>query len=240
MAGFFSDQVQFFVAGSELGSATTKACVRLVNNPLDVTAFLNNAEKQNPNVRSDAIEWAGFFDDASRSIDGLMSGSIGTVGDVVSFAVGTAIGKRAYSAKVQWRSVGIPIRVKDMVRVESVWQPDGTISVAKHFGTPTSTTAEVNSGSIDDSAASTGTGTVFIHITRYVNSPTFTAYLMDSADGTTFAVKSGVFIPTGTGATALEFTGTLRRYVRFIFNNFSTGSGSPSGTATMWVSYVRP
>lgn len=237
MAGFRSDAVQFFVAGSELGTATTKASVRLVNTPLDITAFLNNAERQNPNIRSDAIEWAGFFDDADKSIDGLMSGSIGTVGDVVSFAVGTATGNRSYNGVVQWRSAGISARIKDMVRVDSVWQPDQSLTPGKHFGKPVTIVAGtgIAVGSIDDSALSTGTGTFYVHVTGYAGGSTaaFTLFLAHSTDGTTFANKAS-YIATATGSTAIAFTGTLNRYTDLDSNL------SSAGTVRVWAAYQRP
>ena len=239
MATFISAVCRYFVGGYDLGSATTQAKVTLNIEALDITAFGQSAERVSTagGLRKDSIDWAGFFADATESPDAYLAGSLGTVGDVVSFSIGTTTGDRAYCGTVLSEKVGVGSEVRGLVRFEATWRPDNTIDRCKHMGSRRTNTSGGNSGSIDDSAATTGTGAGYAHCIQFTGTlSNLRLTLQHSTDGTTFSAKA-TFDFTGTGSQRAEFTGTLNRYVRFDCD-FTGAAGGP--TASWFMAYKRP
>mgnify|MGYP001615908642 FL=1 len=240
MARFISSVCRYFVGGYDLGSATTQAKITLSTEALDVTAFGQSAERVSTAgaLRKDSIDWAGFFADGIQSPDAYLAGSLGTVGDVVTFAIGTTTGDRAYCGTVLSEKVGVGGEVRGLVRYEATWRPDNTLDRCRHMGVPlTGTTGAGMPGSIDDDAASTGTGAAYFHVLAYTGTlSNLNLVLIHSTDGTTFSTKATADF-TGTGSKRTEFTGTLNRYVD-TDANFTGSVGGP--TATWFIAYKRP
>jgi len=241
VANIWSNEVRFYAGGYDPGTSTTRASVTLEAAALDKTAFGDAAEAIQAGLRSDSIEWAGWFADGSKSYDSMLGTIVGTTGEVVSMFIGTTTGDRAYAAEVLSKSAKPVANIGELVRAEAEFIPDGTVSVCKHFGsalsldgTPNDT---LNSGSVDDSALSTGTGHFFSHILLFSagGTGTLTTNLDHSANASTWANKvQDAF--TATGSKKTEFTGTLNRYVRF-----KVGIGGTStGTINAVTMYERP
>ena len=238
MATFISAACSYLVGGYNIGTATTQAKVTLSAEPLDITAFGQSAERVSTagGLRKDSIDWAGFFADGSESPDAYLDGSLGTVGDVVSFAIGSALGDRAYCGTVLSEKVAVGGEVRGLVRYEATWRPDNTLDRCKHIGKVTTGSAGATAtGTIDDSALSTGTGQFYSHIIVLGGTGTRDITLQHSSDGTTWTNKVQANY-SGTGSKKSEFTGTLNRYIRMIVD-YTVGTG---GTVGWFAAYKRP
>jgi hypothetical protein len=184
------------------------------------------------------MEWGGFFDDAVGGIDKILGTLIGTAGIVVSYLIGTGTGARAY-AGTSFMAHGAPVGdIKGLVKVEADWQPDGTFNVCRSFGPEQSQTAGTTSGSVDNSAATTGGGALYTHVVGFSGTNTYRIVLADSADGTVFA-DIATADHTGTSGSRTSYSGTVRRYVRMVTTWATTGVGSATGSATFFASFAR-
>ena len=226
MAVLWSNQLRWYVGAHDLSTASTRSSVTLQSPALDRTVYSNAAEVSQADVRRDEAEWAGLFEDSTRGLDSMIGTLIGTVGQMLSFAIGTTTGDRAYCGTVAVLSVKPEARLGELVRVVGNFKPDGRFDPAKHFGPSQVITTTGTSGSVDDGALSTGTHRMFVHLFRLGGGGTLSFNLQDSATGTTFVDVSGATaLFTATGSTAIQFTGTLRRYVHGTYS-FAGGSGS--------------
>ena len=235
MAGLWSNELRFYLGAYDLSGMSVRASIELAAPVLDRTSFVDAAEFGTADIRRDAIEWAGWFDDQAEGIDALIGTLIGTRGDVLSFFLGTGTGDRAYSGTLFVAAVKPSGNVGELVRVEGNYKPDQSFDVCKHFGPKTTiTTSGTTHGSVDDSAASTGTHQMYSNLTIYTTG-TVRLDLQDSADGTAFTSLVTANY-TAIGSKKSEFTGTLRRYVRVV-SSFLAGSGS--GTAIYVMTYKR-
>jgi len=237
MAYFWTRDLRFYWGGYDPGSHTTRLVLGLEAEPLDRTSFGDGAERTQSGLRRDTVTWAGLFDDGADAMDVAAATLVGTsTNNVMSFLIGTATGDVAYSGTVVQLDVKTPSDIRDLVRQEASFKPDQAWDRGKHFG-PVSTllgTGGPNvTGSIDNSALSTGSATWYIHFIS-VAGGTSTIFLQDSADGTSFAALGTL---VGTGKIARKITvgsgadGTVRRYTRVSENN-------ATGTDTQIVSVI--
>jgi hypothetical protein len=234
VANLFSDQMRFYVGGYDPGTSTTNASVTMEVASLDRTSFGDSAERVQAGVRMDSFEWSGWFADGQKSFDSMLGTIMGTAGEVVSMYIGTTTGDRAFSAEVLSKSAKSVNNIKELVRAEAEFIPDGNVSVCRHFGSALSLyginpggTGTVASGSLDDGAASTGTGYFFTHVLYLAavgGTGTFTSNLHHSTNNSTWSSKvQDVFTATGSKKTAFV---ALNRYVRVVAGIASTSTGT--------------
>ena len=230
MAVLWSNQLRWYVGAFDLSTATTRSSVTLQSPALDRTVYSLPAEVSQADVRRDEAEWAGLFEDGSRGLEGLIGTLIGTVGQMMSFVIGTTTGDRAYCGTVGVMAMKPEARLGDLVRVVGNFKPDKQMLPSVHYGPSQVTTADGTSGTHDASTASTGNFVLFVHVFRLTG--TLTVNLQHSAAGTIWTdVATATATFTATGSTAIEVTsGTLlrRTHLKWVFSS-ATGSSDIFG-----------
>lgn len=223
--------MRVYFGGYDIGTATTRVAMFLGVDSLDPTSFPDGAERVLRGVRRDRVEWAGLFDN-DNSHDAAMSSLIGSgTNNVFSLLIGTGAGSIAYVGTALL-TLGKPTgEVAGLVRQEGAFQPDNQLLRGVHYGSATNYNflSGGNSGTHDNTTATTAGGTLFMHAFGSVTTGSGTVQLEDSADGTTF-VAIGTLILTITARTAqrVNIGGTIRRYTRF----------AVSGTGTLGIALI--
>ena len=238
MANILSSAVQLYIGGFDLGTSSTKMAVTLAADALDVTAFRDVAESNLGGVRTDSTEWAAWFDDGAASIDTVIGTVLGTLGEVLSFGIGTGVGARAYCGTVFAAKGGIAAEMRGLVRIEGELRPDKGLDSCKGFGSLlVRAAAEYAGATIDDGALSTGTAVFYGNCVSVsgIGASTGNFILRHSSDGTTFSNGPNWSGITGTQGTRIEFTTTLNRYISV---SFSTADGT-TGTYKAFIAYKR-
>mgnify|MGYP006404018365 FL=1 len=238
MGNLTSEVLRLYVGGFNPGTSTTSMSATLAVGALDPTSFGDPAERVAADIRQDRLEWAGWLNDATGGIDKIMGTLIGTLGVVVSFVIGTATGARSYNGTSLMTKAAPVGNVKELVKVEAEWRPDGALDVSKHFGEAQALTAGTASGSVDDAAASTAGVVFYTHVIGFVGTNTYRMVLEDSADGASFA-DIATADHTGTGGARTVLAGAVRRYIRMTTSWATTGGGTATGTANFFGAYAR-
>ena len=229
MAKIWTRDMRVHFGGYDIGTATTRVAMFLGVDSLDRTAFTDGAERVLSGVRRDRIEWAGLFDD-DNSHDAAMSSLIGSgTNNVFSVFFGTGTGGIAYVG-TSLLTLGKPSgEVGGLVRQDGAFQPDNQILRGVHYGTATNYnfSAGGNSGTHDNTTATTAGGTLFMHAFGSVTTGSGSVQIEDSADGTTFAaIGTRVEAVTARTAQRVNIGGTIRRYTRL---------GAVNGTGTLGI-----
>ena len=229
MARVLTRDMRVHFGGYDIGTATTRVAMFLGVDSLDRTAFTDGAERVQAGMRRDRIEWAGLYDD-DNSHDAAMSSLIGSSNNnVVSLLIGTATGDIAYVGTALL-TLGKPTgEIAGLVRQEGAFQPDNQFLRGVHYGTATNYNFSIggNSGTHDNTAATTAGGTLFMHAFGSVTTGSGSVTLEDSADGTTFAaIGTRVEAVTARTAQRVNIGGTIRRYTRL---------GAVNGTGTLGI-----
>lgn len=218
MAKLLTRDTRVYIGGYDPGASTTRWVFSLEAPALDPTAITDAAERVAADIRKDAFEWAGIFDDSANDADAAAVAMIGSsTNNVVSVFLGTATGSLAYAGTalmITHRALG---SLGDMVRYEIGFALDQAIERGVHYGLPTAESGGWDTGSVDNAVLTTGGGSWYLHII----SGSGTVGLQDSADGTSFANIGTITGITGKIARKTALTGTIRRYTRV---DVSTGT----------------
>lgn len=231
-----SSEVRVYIGGYDISTAMLTARAILGVSVLDKTGLGDVAETITAGNRADGFEVDGLFDDAARSVDAMFGSLVGSgVGDVASLVIGTGTGARVYSGSAGVIGAAIGGRNNELVRATVTVKPDTTLIPAKHFGVLTTKTAGANSGSLDDTTGTSGTGYWISHVTQMSGTlGTLSVNLEHSTDGTVFTNKE-THNYTAAGSTITTITGSLNRYVRM-----SSGTTTATGTFSYFGAYKRP
>ena len=223
MAKFWSGQTRLYYGGYDLGTATTQIQLGRMQVALDTTALNDAAERTVAGLRQDTVTWAGIFDDAT-SHDAAMAillGSSPGSNMVLTLHVGTTTGDVAYAGTAMPLRHGVPVAHDELVRAEMDFVNDDTWQrgVGWVRTTLTGTGATNSAGSVDNSAASTGSGTFYMQVFD-TSGGTGSVSFQDSADAVTWANLVSVAVATGGTAIVRSIGsgagGTVRRYTRIV------------------------
>ena len=238
MGVFFSKDVRFYFGGYDPGTAMTRFRQPLEVGALDNTTFTQAAERVLPDIRQDKLEWAGLFDDGADSLDAAVGVLVGTsTNNHISILYGTATGNRAYSGTALQIGLHQPAEIRGLIRSEAVFIIEGQWKPGAHYGakqTLTGTSGTAVTGTIDNTAASTGSGTLFVHVLT-ITGGTSSLVFEDSADNVTYA---GLVTLVATGKRSFATSvgsagsGTIRRYTRV---RHATGTGTSAEFAAVLV-----
>ncbi len=218
-----SDKVRLYWGGYDFGSATTQTNMMLSTNAQDPTVLTDSAERALSGIRNDGLTWSGIFESGTLMPDIALASLLGTnagTNTMATYHVGTTTGDVAYAAQVGAAQHGVPVNVTDLVRHEVTFQNDGTWKRGAGWvrTTLTGTGATNNTGSVNNGAVSTGSGTLIVQFLE-TSGGTGTLRLQDSADGNTFAFIGATAIAATAGASVRVNIGsggdgTIRQYTR--------------------------
>lgn len=232
MAKIWSGDIRFYGLGYDLGTATTSVGWTLQVAPLDVTTIGQLAERQLAGIRQDSMEWGGIFDD-SQSMDAAGSAMLGSgTNNVLQIHVGTSTGKIGYGSTARMLHSKAAASKSELVMAEAEFKIDGKWNRGLvHLSKQTFTGSEF-SGTVDGTAATTGTAGMYLQIFSYSGGGSGTIVLQSAATATgaytAFATVTGITTARSYLATG---TGTLDRFTRIAKNT--------SGTMDLAVLVVR-
>ena len=202
----------------------------------DVTTYGKGWKEFVPGLLDSTTGFQGIHDAAAGTV---IEDALDTGGAVLTYcpAGGTAVGERARLVSVISTNYSESSPVADVVKFSWDVQSDSTTGFGKVIH-PLGTDTNSTNGTSQDDTAATSTGWVaHLHVTA-VSAGTWTIYLQDSADNSswsdvaTFAATTG---PTSERVRSATSTTQLRRYVRAR----SAVAGSVSDTITYHLSYAR-
>ena len=226
MAKFFSRDVRVFFDGYDPSPQTVRYDLGIEQGALEVTAFGDAGERVIAGVKTATFEWAALFDDVSTALDAANTLIGNGTARVLMVLIGTGTGARAFAGTAFMLAQKEEAHISELVRMEAAFRSDQAWDVAVHYGPKAVLPPGTNSGSIDNTAASTAGGTVYF-IIHSATTATGTALLQDSADGITFAtLGTALIVYSGTGpiSTVGTYAGTIRRYTRVLNVAGSTGT----------------
>ncbi len=221
-----------YYAGYNPGTATTQAGVSLAVEALDPTSLGDAAEVRIAGLRTDGFSWSGIFDN-DQSINQAAGSLLGSGTNVMSVYFGTGTGSVAYCGEAHLLDAPVPLALRGLVMQEATFQRDGgPIDRCAILSVEGTATGSGNTGTVDNSTLNGTGGTLYVHVFTF-SGGTGSIILQDSADGTTYAAVTNMsYSVTGTGATALGTSGTIRRYRRLIEGTGTSGSFSYSAALT--------
>ena len=224
----YSGDVRVYFAQFEVGTATVAVGIKREVQDLETTALGDPAERTIPGIRMDKMEpaWSGYFHDGT-SFDAYKAASVGSGTKVHSILIGTTTGDISYSAQMQLSSESVNSPNKGVVMAEGSLRPDGTWDRGRVLLVRSTATGSSVSGSVDNSALSTGSGFFILHVFSIGAGTTSTIALQDSADGANFtdlalqviSTSTAYRISAGSGA-----GGTIRQYTRLRWDATGTKS----------------
>ena len=214
MAKYWSNSVKVYFGPYDFGTATTSIGITKAVAVLDPTVLGEAAERGTAGIKMDTVDWAGLFDDSLSADAGgsLLIGS--STNNVYTVIIGSAIGSVAYAGTGLLLKAKVVTGVKDLVRQEVSFDMDqGLDRCQSYFIKNTATTTGTNnSGTIDNAASSTGSGTMYVHMFTMTGGTT-TVFFQHSSDTVTWT-NIGTAIFTATGAQRVSFAGSVLRWTR--------------------------
>lgn len=231
MAKKYSGDIRIFYDGYDIGTAMTSVQLSVAVDPLDPTSLGDTAERVISGKRNDVLEVSGLYDDgvdALNAAQALLSNGTG----IFSVAIGNSIGNQAYAGKTFFLAMKDPANIGDLIKQEASFRPDQAIDRGIIL-TPKETISGTSSqtGTNDNSAASTNGGTLYLHDFSHSGAGTGTIALDHSTDGTTWAAKGTVVGLVSQYSAASAFTGTINRYTRLTRG----GAGTSDSIASILV-----
>ena len=225
MAKYFSKSVRVYFEAYDPGTALTRSGMTLAAPALDVTSITDAAERQIPDIRKDAVELVGWFDDGSDALDKALGTLLGNAtARPLSYLISSTVGGVGYAGTAYFLGEQAPSELAGAVRLEGNFRPDQAWQRGAHFGErQLIASGATGSGTVDNSAATTNGGTAFYHVFSVTGIGTGTGRLQveHSTDGTSW---TGILELNGfTAGTAgvVAMAGTLNRYTRLTSQNGS-------------------
>lgn len=237
MAKLWSSECRLYFGAYDVGTATTRVNLALVQDALEKTAIGDAAESFIAGIRRDTMEWAGLFD-GSLSMDAAMAALIGSgTNNTVSLLLGTATGNRAYSGTVLGMSAAPAVSIGALVTQEASIQPDGSWRPAVHYGPKRTISAYDLTGTHDHGTETTAGGQVYVHVFDWTASggnARWQGTFIHSVTGGLWTVVQAFNI-VGTGApTPTAISVTIQRRTGFEFT-----LDAVSGTLAFFVAFAR-
>lgn len=222
----YSRHVQVFFGGYDPGTATTQFEVAIEQPGLDTTSMGDAAERMIANIRADTFTWAGWYDDGSAGMNEAGSAYIGTVGThtvksvmigTISGTLSTAIGYSGQVLQTVWKA---PVSINELVRQSAEFSVNQAVDRGGAILLESiAATATGNTNAHDHGGATTGTGTLYLHVVGGVfgtdGTATGTVHLDHSTSGTGTWTSIATLGAIGSVNSYLgTWSGTLRRYTR--------------------------
>lgn len=194
----------------------------------EVTTFGNDSKAYIPGVKDGTFSVEGYYDATAGAVDEVLAAAIGTETVWTTVFAADAIGARGYGAATITTSVETGAEIGGAVTVTAEGQADGGLDAIVVLHALGAETASGNGTQVDNGAATTNGLAAYLQVTAKSGSPTLTAKVQHSTDGSTWADLATFSAVTAANvAERIATTGTVNRYLRALW---TISGGSPSVT----------
>lgn len=214
------DMSAYFSTASSSGSADTA----------EVSTFGASSKAYIPGLKDATFSVEGFYAGGVGEVDQYLASEVGANG-LWTIVIGDALGARGYGASVVGTTYEVGAEVGGAVAVSAEGQSTTGQEGVVVLNSLSAKTATGTGTQVDNGAASTGGSACYLHVSAASGtSPSLTAKVQHSADGSTwadlatFTAVAGAGVPTGE---RIATTGTVNRYLRAAWTISGT---SPSFT----------
>jgi hypothetical protein len=199
---------------------------------LDVTTLADTAKAFTPGLEDFTLSIDGLFDTATSagSIWANITNAI-NAGSIVATSVaptGFAVGNSVWVLPARTINYEVSSAVADVVGFSMSFGAGSPANVGVSLADLSAVTATANGTTVDNAVATTNGSVAQIHVTAVSGtSPTMTAIVQHSTNGSTWATLGTFTAITGTTSEVITTTGTVNRYVRA---QYTVGGTTPSIT----------
>ena len=199
---------------------------------LDVTTLADTAKAFVPGLEDYTLNIDGLFDTTTSagSIWANITSAI-NAGSIVATTVssnGFAVGNSVWVLPARTINYEVSGAVADVVGFTMSLGAGSPANVGVSLADLSAITATANGTTVDNSASSSNGCVAQIHVTAVSGtSPTMTAIVQHSTNGSTWATLGTFTAITGTTSEVITTTGTVNRYVRA---QYTVGGTTPSFT----------
>jgi len=199
---------------------------------LDVTTLADTAKAFTPGLEDFTLSIDGLFDTATSagSIWANITNAI-NAGSIVATSVaptGFAVGNSVWVLPARTINYEVSSAVADVVGFSMSFGAGSPANVGVSLADLSAVTATANGTTVDNAVATTNGSVAQIHVTAVSGtSPTMTAIVQHSTNGSTWATLATFTAITGTTSEVITTTGTVNRYVRA---QYTVGGTTPSIT----------
>lgn len=221
MATVHGSRAIAWVNGVSLTTALNKLSPKMSMDAAETSTFGQNAKSYIPGLIDNVLSGEGLFDGSANAVDAQLraifaTSSIWAVNLSGSDTVGnTEIGLQGITEYGIDADIGGAVKISfDVQQSTGGYEPGAIILLVTDASAATFTT-----GAVDQTAATTNGGTMFVHVSAVSGgSPTATYQLQHSTDNITFPSVSGAvttaFTAVGAQRIVIPPGTTLNRYVR--------------------------
>jgi hypothetical protein len=199
---------------------------------LDVTTLADTAKAFTPGLEDFTLSIDGLFDTATSagSIWANITNAI-NAGSIVATSVaptGFAVGNSVWVLPARTINYEVSSAVADVVGFSMSFGAGSPANVGVSLADLSAVTSTANGTTVDNAVATTNGSVAQIHVTEVSGtSPTMTAIVQHSTNGSTWATLGTFTAITGTTSEVITTTGTVNRYVRA---QYTVGGTTPSIT----------
>src|SRR3990167_5647794 len=122
MAKKYSKDVAIYYDGYDIGTSMTSMQLSIAVDALDPTSLGDSAERVLADIRKDALEVSGLFDDDSMALDAAVA-LIGSSTGIFSVSFGTAKGDISYVGTAFFKQFKPAAKIGDLVKLEGAFKP---------------------------------------------------------------------------------------------------------------------
>lgn len=227
MASSHGSNCEFFANGYVLTTFLNSASPSASRDAAETTTFGNTSKTYIPGLKDTTLSMEGIYDGAANAVDDVLSTSLlSTPTGIATYCPfgDNSVGSIAYTLSYMHTTYEINTDVGDVAQISAEFAAGQNGRYARGVilhtmqveGSPGTSAPSFDTTVV----SSTNGGGLVVHATAATS---LSVQLQDSADNSTFAnVGSPIAVASGRAGSRLEFTGTLRRYLRVTW----TGTGT--------------
>jgi hypothetical protein len=214
---------QILVNGVDLSSYFNTASIEAMVDTADSSTFRNGGWKTfEPGMAKATMAHGGVYD---ATLVTAVRALIGDTGDVLTVApegMDTA-GNLAQLAKVLTSKLTNSAPVGGLVAAAWDVASDGEVGFGRVLHPLVAVSADANGTTVDDAAATTTGAIAHLHVTSVSTADTILVTVEDSANASTWATIGTFTLASAVTSQRLVIAGTVRRYVRAVWDVTGTG-----------------
>ena len=231
-----SHKARILAGGYDLSIKASSASIGNTAEMLEVTTLSDTAKRYIAGLRDATLQVDGYIDTEAfaSALTQWTTAHLFGVGINVTYApTGLTAGAPAFLAYGLRSSFEDGSPVNGVTNFSLAVQSETTLGIGHSILEPTAVTIDANHASYDGGAASSTGAIAQAHVTAFSGLTSNVVTIEDSANNTDFSVIGTFATFTSIGASRIEITGAVRRYVRAVSNVTGTGS------CTLTVSIAR-
>jgi hypothetical protein len=212
-----SKSSRVLVATGHLSGSITGYTITHTRAMGETTTLMDEGSRFIPGLLEGSLNLSGLFDSAAGGIHELIDAARqnGTELLVTVLPDGLAVGQPAFIATSELTSYNAEAAVAETVTIEVEGTPDDGVDWGVSLHAHAAETATGNGASIDNAASTANGGVASLHVTAATGtSPSMTAKVQHSVDGTVWVDLITFTAATGAASERKTVTGTVNRYVR--------------------------